>query len=133
VKSQVIAKGAAGFGGLSMFKAPQFILYGNLICPFAQRATIAALEKSVPFTFFKVPLSGEIKKNPALFKPPHFLTHVNPEGTVPAIEFGNMGGVPINESDVCCFFLEDAFPGEGTQLKPRNAGPCEVRSLSVHI
>jgi hypothetical protein len=57
---------------------PKFILYSNLICPFAQRAHIAALEKGVSFTYSNVPLSGEIKKDPSLSKSAHFLEKVKP-------------------------------------------------------
>lgn len=41
---------------------------------------------------------------------------------MPAIEFGGLNGTPINESDVCALFLEDAFPGEGYKLKPSDPG-----------
>ena len=97
---------------------PQFILYSNLICPFAHRAHIAALEKGVQFEYVKIPLNAEIKRDASLAKPADFLERVNPAGTVPAVEYQ---GQPVNESDVCAHFLEDAFPDDGTTLRPASA------------
>lgn len=65
-----------------------------------------------------MPLKTEIDRDPSLKKSAYFLEKVNPAGAVPAIEWGGVGGVPIVESDVCVHFLEDAFPDQGTKLKP---------------
>ncbi len=54
----------------------KYILYSNIICPFAHRAHIAAIEKGIPFTYEKVPLMVEIKKDPSLSKSHHFLSNV---------------------------------------------------------
>jgi glutathione S-transferase len=40
----------------------------------------------------------------------YFLEVINPAGTVPAIEYQ---GQPVNESEICMLFLEDAFPDQG--------------------
>jgi glutathione S-transferase len=93
------------------------ILYSNRICPFAHRAHIAAVEKNAPFTYEKIPLLQEIKKNPSLSKPEFFLNSVNPAGTVPALLYD--GTYPINESDVCAEFLANAYSG-GTDLMPKD-------------
>lgn len=96
----------------------KYVLYANMLCPWAHRANLAAIEKGVPFTYVKVPLKPEISRDSTLVKPPHFIERVNPAGTVPAIEFGGVGGSVINESDVCVLFLEDAFRDLGVALKP---------------
>ena len=110
-----------GKGASTPSSGPQYILYSNVRCPFAHRAHIAALEKGVDFEFQYVPLKAEIAADASLSKPAHFLENVNPSGTVPAIEFGGVGGDVVNESDVCAYFIEDQFPDQGTALRPPGA------------
>jgi glutathione S-transferase len=104
-------------GNLGIKTGRPVTLYSNVMCPFAHRAHIAAIEKNVDFEYVYVPLSGEIKKNPSLAKPEFFLKSVNPSGTVPALYYD--GKHPINESDVCCEFIDSAYSG-GTELVPED-------------
>jgi glutathione S-transferase len=119
-----------GVGRPNRGAGPQFVLYSNLICPFAQRAHIAALEKGVAFEYAKIPLSVEIARDSSLSKPADFLERVNPAGTVPAIEYM---GQPVNESDVCVAFLEDAFPEEGASLRPADALGRAHMALAIKL
>lgn len=104
-------------------------LYSNLICPFAHRAHLAALEKNAPFDFVYVPLSGEIKKDPSLKKPAIFLKEVNPSGTVPAIVFE---GTPVNESDICAEFIDNAY-GDPLLVPLNPLAAAKVRTVNKVI
>ena len=109
-------------------------LFSNLICPFAQRAHIAAVEKNANFEYVKIPLNGEIKKDPSLSKPTYFLENVNPSGTVPALLYDN---TPVNESDVCAEFIDAAYgertlvPTDPFELAKVRAG-CKVDAMCFY-
>jgi len=87
----------------------EFKFYGNALCPFAHRSWWAALEKQVPIEFIHIPLGAE--------KPEWYAATINPRGTVPTVVHGDK---KVFESLIIAEFFEDAFPGQGTSLLPKD-------------
>lgn len=101
-------------GGLKIFT--------NVLCPFANRAYWALIEKDVlsEFDYIHIQLG---KTKPKWYQ----ANGINPAGTVPAI-WDN--GVPVFESSVNVEYLEDKFPGRGVALFPEDAAQkAKVRVL----
>lgn len=72
-------------------------LYWNKICPFVQRAWIAAIEKNVTLELIEVPLGGET---------PEWYKKINPRETVPTLQHGD---TLIFESNLIAQYLDDQF------------------------
>lgn len=96
------------------------ILYAHTLCPYAERAWLALLEKQVPFQLVHVDLSSK----PAWFR------RVNPRGLVPAVQHG--GEVLVESADICRW-LDGAFPGpplvpedrqRAQEMEQLIRGPC---------
>lgn len=91
-----------------------FKYFGNQLCPFANRAWWALLEKGLDtdptngFDYIHIDLG---KKKPTWY------TQVNPSGTVPCIYYN---GRPIFESAICVEWIDEQFPS-GTKLFPEGA------------
>lgn len=119
-------------------------LYTNAICPFAQRAWMALLEKGLDFETILIPLSGEINKFEAegatsgdwaghslaevkAIKAEYKKT-VNATGEVPTLVHGDS---TIAEADVVAEYISDAFPATGTSLMPTDAVQrAKVRAMA---
>eukprot|EP00753_Platysulcus_tardus_P010650 PLAT2932.1.p1 GENE.PLAT2932.1~~PLAT2932.1.p1 ORF type:complete len:256 (-),score=112.81 PLAT2932.1:212-916(-) len=97
-------------------------LYGNPICPFAQRAWLAAKEKELDIDFTNIPLG------PA--KPESYL-EINPRGTVPAVKLHDEEEHIIIESMICVEFFEDQWPERGTSLRPKD--PLKLVTMRLFL
>jgi len=102
-----------------------FKYFGNRLCPFAHRAWWASKEKAISesdpdgFEYFHIEL-GE-------GKPAWYQATVNPLGTVPALF---QDGNAIFESNIVAEYLDEKYPGRGTQLLPSDpAKRAQVRLL----
>lgn len=99
--------------------------YGNLICPFAQRALIVVKEHDVEHEYVHIKLGGEKPdwyynvSSLAIFSSTSIKVRnccqINPRGTVPAIEVGDQ---KIIESLIVAEYLDDAFGQDGKRLMP---------------
>eukprot|EP01065_Artemidia_motanka_P048529 TRINITY_DN7830_c2_g2_i3.p1 TRINITY_DN7830_c2_g2~~TRINITY_DN7830_c2_g2_i3.p1 ORF type:complete len:417 (+),score=182.15 TRINITY_DN7830_c2_g2_i3:530-1780(+) len=109
-------------------------LYGNLICPFAQRALWACEEKKAKHEFVKVPLAGEIAQAEAegmeklkqwegktleelKALKEDYMAKLNPTGEVPTVRFVNTedeakSGFPVVESEICAEFIDSTHSGK---------------------
>lgn len=123
---------ALGFAAASKAKVGKVTLYNNIICPFAQRAVLALLEKKVPYDEVKIPLTGEMKRvesgepSAAWEGKTHadlvaikedYKKTINATGEVPTLKIGDQ---IVTESDVVSEFLDDAFPESGARLFPKD-------------
>lgn len=109
------------------------VLYTNPICPFAQRAWIAVLEKGIDVEYKYVPLSGELKKIDerkstsdfqawSRYTPEQvheikaeYKEKINPTGEVPTLVDD---GFVVTESDIVSYYLDHKYPFMGTKLVP---------------
>ncbi|GME48012.1 Glutathione S-transferase [Neofusicoccum parvum] len=82
-------------------------LYAGWFCPFVQRVWVVLEEKRIPYQYIEV--------NP--YHKPASLLALNPRGLVPTLEHA---GKPLYESTVVADFLDDAYPGHGAALHPRD-------------
>ncbi len=64
-------------------------LYVHTLCPYAERAFLALLEKGTHFTLVHIDLSSK----------PSWYRQVNPRGLVPAVEY--KGAVHVESLDIC--------------------------------
>lgn len=127
--------------------SPQVKLYSNKICPFAQRAWIAILEKQIPFEFVKIPLSGEIMKikNSGTTKGTQwedlsgedvkklkedYMKTINHTGEVPTLV--RQGEDPVPESDVVAWYLDEQYPTRGSSLIPRKNPRAMAKMLLLN-
>ena len=96
------------------------ILFAHTLCPYAERAWLALLEKGVPFRLVHIDLSAK----------PGWYRRINSRGLVPAVQHN--GTVHVESADICRW-LDYAFPGP--PLVPQEAqrqrdmerliaGPC---------
>uniref|UniRef100_A0A7S1QF12 GST N-terminal domain-containing protein n=1 Tax=Neobodo designis TaxID=312471 RepID=A0A7S1QF12_NEODS len=92
-------------------------LYGNLVCPYVQRARIVAMEKNIPMQFVNIP------PNEA---PPKWFTSINPKGTVPTL---NVAGAFITESMRIAEYLDASFPAPHSLFPPRAACRADIREF----
>ena len=119
-------------------------LYTNKICPFAQRAWIALLEKQIPFESKMIPLSGELKKMEAakstkgtqwesysvdecLKIKETYKKDTNSTGEVPTLI--DQDGTNVPESDVVPWYLDDKYPNYGTKLLPTT--PAKMATMKI--
>jgi len=143
-RSLAAAAIGAVIGGTALYalyrktSAPaQLKLYNNKVCPFGQRAWISLLEKELPHTFIRVPLSGELRKINADPKgieetqwadsgltvaeinklKVDYKKNVNPTGEVPTLVDG---ATVVPESDVVPWYLDHKFPTKGSRLLPED-------------
>lgn len=84
----------------------ELVVYVHPICPFAQRAWIAALEKTSKARFIYIDLADKPTWYKGLWK----------EQTVPAIQYGP--DFTMGDSMPCVEWIENKYKGEGTQLTP---------------
>lgn len=118
-------------------KKEDLILHTNPICPFAQRAWIAAIDKNVDFKINIIPLSGELKQAGDDFNgwkskskswadvdidlagmqkiKDDYKKDINHGGTVPTLVHGEK---IVLESDFCAYYLDEAWPEQGIKLCP---------------
>ncbi|KAH7394088.1 glutathione transferase omega-1 [Phaeosphaeria sp. MPI-PUGE-AT-0046c] len=83
-------------------------LYSGWFCPFVQRVWIALEEKKIDYQYIEV--------NP--YHKPQSLLDLNPRGLVPTLQYQDK---PLYESTVLCEFLDEAFPENTPQLRPKDA------------
>lgn len=97
--------------GLTNFQAHKdpkpLKLYSGWFCPFVQRAWSVLEEKGIPYEYIEV--------NP--YHKPESLLKLNPRGLVPTLQFHEK---PLYESNVICELLEEAYPGYGRSLLPKD-------------
>lgn len=82
-------------------------LYSGWFCPFVQRSWSVLEEKGIPYEYIEV--------NP--YHKPESLLKLNPRGLVPTLEYHEK---PLFESNVICELLEEAYPGYGRSLLPKD-------------
>lgn len=82
-------------------------LYSSPICPYAERARLAAALKQAPVEIIDIDLNN---------KPAWYEKDVNPRGTVPALVVP--GGKIVHESNLIVDYFDEAFPDLGPQLVP---------------
>lgn len=97
-----------GLTELQAHKDPKPLkLYSGWFCPFVQRAWSVLEEKGIPYEYIEV--------NP--YHKPESLLKLNPRGLVPTLQFHEK---PLYESNVICELLEEAYPGYGRSLLPKD-------------
>ena len=84
-------------------------VFVNPICPFAMRAWVCAFEKKGlgGFRAINIDLHN---------KPDWYVREVYSEGTVPALQYGP--DYVMGDSSPMCYWMEEKFKDEGTQLLP---------------
>lgn len=83
-------------------------IYIHTLCPYAERAWLALLEKRVPFQLVHIDLSAK----------PSWFRRINPAGLVPAVQ--DAAGAVHTESADIVHWVDGAF--EGPRLTPEDAG-----------
>ena len=92
-------------------------LYGNLVCPYVQRARIVAMEKNIPMQFVTIAPGA-----PA----PKWFAAINPKMTVPTL---NVAGEFITESMRIAEYLDASFPAPNSLFPPRSTTRADIREF----
>lgn len=94
-------------------------IYSMRFCPFAERTRLVAAHKGIPHEIVNVHVRNK----------PEWLFNLNPNGTVPIIEYK---GQVIYDSAVTCQLLEEVFPGtESEALLP--ADPFKRAEIKLFL
>jgi glutathione S-transferase len=121
-------------------KKKEFLLYNNPVCPYANRASIAASEKNLSYDVQMIALTKEINFAKDNFddwksgseywsttnitfeeleqKNKDFRENINPAGLIPTVVHNER---KIFESGLIVRYLDETWPNNGVQLTPSNA------------